>query len=103
MEECATRSGRTLSRPAHRRSASESLYESTVSGLCTLSTMLRMAFSRSYALRHRMVHLIQSVAYYILAEVLEPNWVHVRYAEPYCEYSPAQSVVAVLARESRSH
>ena len=33
-----------------------------------------LAYRASFALRHRMLHLFHSLAYYIMAEVLEPAW-----------------------------
>lgn len=35
---------------------------------------LRDKFLPSYDLRHRMLHFIQSLTYYLMVEVLEPNW-----------------------------
>lgn len=35
---------------------------------------LRAAFAASYNLRHRMLHFIQNLVYYMMVEVLEPNW-----------------------------
>lgn len=32
------------------------------------------SFSRSFSLRHRMLHFVQNFAYYLMVEVIEPNW-----------------------------
>lgn len=36
---------------------------------------LRAAFARTFALRHRMLQFLRGMLYYIVADVLEPNWV----------------------------
>jgi len=35
---------------------------------------LRAPFATSYCLRQRMMHFLQNFMYYIMVEVIEPNW-----------------------------
>jgi gamma-tubulin complex component 2 len=39
---------------------------------------LRSTLSKSFALRHRMLHFLQNFAYYMMAEVVEPSWCAMR-------------------------